>query len=180
MTDVKTPNYKGGADPVDVIAINKDKNSIGIMEAWNKDDVPADASKKLSLADIEMNLFTSAGKRPQDLELIHADNVINTEAKSAIVNVYKMNGKTTFNAADITVKASAEAGSVEKNSFNTLLGTPFGIGADKLRQQYSVGKEITAFKVSNHKGADGNNVPGQFDSEQPLSIKGFLIFLDSC
>ncbi|PVH97225.1 hypothetical protein DM02DRAFT_685683 [Periconia macrospinosa] len=131
-----------------------------------KRHTPPDASKKLSLADIEMNLFTSVGKRPQDLKLIYVDNVQNPEARSAIMNVYKMNGNSAFNAADITAKASVEAGSVERNSFNTLLGTLFGIGADKLRQQYSVGKQITAFKVSNHKGADGNNIPGQFVSAE--------------
>ncbi|RDL32599.1 uncharacterized protein BP5553_09055 [Venustampulla echinocandica] len=165
VTDVSTPNYEGGHLPVDVIAINTDKNSIGIMEAWNKDDAPADTTKKLALADIEMNLFTQAGKTPQDLSLIHVDNVKNTDTRNAITSVYKMNNKPTLNAADITVRASAATGSTELNGFNTLLGTPFGIGADKVRQQFSVGKSITSFKVSNHKDASGNNVAGQFDMD---------------
>lgn len=164
---------------MDVIAINKDKNSISIMEAFNAFDVAA-SERKLALADIQMHLFTSAGKTPQDLELIHVDNVKNTEANSAIKDVYKMNGRSTLNTVDITVKASAEAGSVERNSFNTLLGTPFGRGADKLRQEYSVGKQITAFKVSNHKAANGDNVRGLYDSKQLLSTKNFLVFLDLC
>lgn len=126
-------HYEDGDSPVDVIAINTDKDSIGIMEAWNKRDTPADATRKLTLCDIEMNLFTDAGKTPQDLSLIHVDNVQNTAAKSAIVNVYKMNNKPTFNAVDITVTASAATGSTELNGFNTLLGTPFGIGVGKVR-----------------------------------------------
>lgn len=165
VTEVYTDNYKG--NPVDSIAINTDKNSIGIMNAWNKLDT-TDPATKLSLADIEMAIFRDAGKTPQNLSLIHVDNIQNTETKNAITSVYEMNGKSTLNAVDITVRASAASGSTELNGFNTLLGTPFGKSADKVRQQFSVGKNIASFKISGHKDANGNNVGGFFDSKQPI------------
>lgn len=104
-------------------------------------------------------------------------NIKNTETKSAITSVYKMNGKPTLNTADITVRASAAAGSTELNGFNILLGSPFGLGADKIRQQFSIGKSITSFKVSNHKDAAGNNDPGKFNSKQSFYL--FTLFDNS-
>ncbi|KAI9652387.1 MAG: hypothetical protein M1829_001662 [Trizodia sp. TS-e1964] len=163
VTEVYTRDYMGGESAVDIIAINSDKNSISILEAWNEKDIPDDITKKLRLADIEMSLFTGAGKTPQDLSLIHVDNVKNTDTYNAVISVYKMNNKSTLSAADITLSASAAPGSTELNSFNTLLGTPFVIGADKLRQQFSVGKNISLLKISGHKDVFGKTMSGQFD-----------------
>lgn len=165
--DVKTPNYKDGRASLDVIAINTDKNSIGIMEAWNKDDVPADATQKLSLADIEMNLFTSAGKNPQDLQLIHVDNVLNTETRAAIVSVYGMMKESTLSGNTITLRATGTGS--ELDGYNTLAGTPFGLGADKVRQQFSVGKIVTQYTLNGHRDVIGNPVNGAFDSKVPFS-----------
>lgn len=167
VTDVSTPNYEEGKFPLDIIAINSDKNSICILEAWNKDEALADTTRKLTLSDIAMNLFIDAGKTPQDLSLIHVDNIENTATRSAIVKVCKMNNKPTNKPVHITVTSSAAAGSTELNGFNTLLSTPFGIVADKVRQQFSVGKSITSFTVSDHGDASGNNPDGIFDSKRP-------------
>ncbi len=171
--DVKTLNYDKGDSSVDVIAINTDKNSIGIMEAWNKYDAPADATKKLALADIEMNLFTSAGKTPQDLQLIHVDNVENSETRTAIVSVYGMMKESTLAGNTITLRATGTGS--ELDGYNTLAGTPFGLGADKVRQQFSVGKTITQYTLYRHNDGNGAPVNGAFDSKLPFSLFPLLI-----
>lgn len=137
------------------------------MEAWNKEDAPADATQKLALADIGMSLFTSAGKTPQDLQLMHVGNVVNTETKTAIVSVYGMMKESTLKGNEITLKATGTGS--ELDGYNTLAGTPFGLGADKVRQQFSDGKTITQYTLYGHQDINGDPVHGAFDSKLPVS-----------
>ena len=139
---VKGIGFAGGTQELDKIGVNTETNTIAVFTAFNKADKP-ELGKKLYLSDILMGVFTQAGKNPQDLKMVHVDQVINTESRDVFESIYEGLGKNSVKPVEATFRASATG--LEKDNFNRIANTPFGLTVDRMNQEFSTGKTIDSY-----------------------------------
>jgi len=140
---VTGPGLANSKQVIDKVGINTDTNTIAIFEAFNKSDQPA-LGQKLYLSDIIMSLFKQAGKNPTDLNLVHVDQIINTDSENAFKSIYTSLGKDP--ETDVVVFSSSVTGA-EKDNFNKIANTPFGLAVDRMNQEFSTGKTVQSYAL---------------------------------
>jgi hypothetical protein len=111
--------------------------------------LPNTDAGKLRLSDLTMATWVDVGKTPQDLQIVHVVSIQNPNAMNAMKQVWQRMGLN--EGAGVTVKSTGT--DQELNSFNLLLGSPFGLAATKMSQSFQMGKTITQFHIS------GSNIP---------------------
>ncbi|KAK8037218.1 hypothetical protein PG991_000564 [Apiospora marii] len=154
MYGVWTDRYEGGQEPVYRIGIREDDNSINTLDAFNKDQKWPDGTKHkdttIELSDMQMHLFVAkGGKRPQDLSVMRYDNVIESSTDAAMYSAIEKLPHSPGNAdTEVTVSSKAAPDSEERKIFQEMRKTPLGMNVDKTLQQYSVGKQIQSFKIT--------------------------------
>lgn len=136
--------YDGGNGYVDKIAVNKDTDTVSIFEAYNKNDQPP-LGQKLFLSDIMMSVFKQTGKNPTDLKAVHVDTVINEESDDLFEDIFGALGK---NRREESVTFQTSAIGPEKDNFNKIAGSPFGLAIDRANQQFSTGKTVQSYTLS--------------------------------
>lgn len=157
---VTTKNY--GLGKLDSIAINEDKHSIAVMEAWNnKETLLKTDPRKATLSDIEANLYVESGGNLNDLSLLYHSAILEDSKADArpgpdmyqtLLDVKKaMTGDEGY---DGTLTLKQDSKGVEQDSFNKILGTKFPKGINRMIAQYSIknpqgsAKQITQFDIT--------------------------------
>ncbi|KAK7973109.1 hypothetical protein PG988_007243 [Apiospora saccharicola] len=154
MHGVLTSRYEDGQKPVYRIGIREDDNSINTLDAFNKEQKWPDGTTHkdttIELSDVQMHLFaTQGGKRPQDLSIMRYDNVIESDTDAAMYSaIDKLPNQSGEAGTVVTVSSKAAPDSEEGKVFQELLKAPLGMNVDKTLQQYSVGKQIQSFKIT--------------------------------
>ncbi|KAI9648355.1 hypothetical protein NHQ30_002988 [Ciborinia camelliae] len=141
---VKTKHFWGGDQPLDIFYLKTVTNEM----TWsivrnNREDITNTSPRKLRLSDIAMAAWVNVGKTPQDLQVIHVEHIKNPVINNAMKEAQKRMGKT--DSDSITVKSTGTG--QELNSFNLLLGTPFGLSALKMSQSFQMGKTVKQFHI---------------------------------
>ncbi|KAK5630490.1 hypothetical protein RRF57_006205 [Xylaria bambusicola] len=155
---IKTNSYENGDIPVDIIAINPEKNSINVKDARNGDDTAAGGTKQ-HLTDIMIGVFTQlGGKAPGDLALVRFDRVQERNTKTAITNALQLMGLKTNGNPSVVLKMTGSGS--EKQAYDKLAASKFGEAVNRINQEFSTGKVVQEFRIT---PKEGN--PGEFNLE---------------
>ncbi|KAI0108742.1 hypothetical protein F4776DRAFT_667882 [Hypoxylon sp. NC0597] len=148
-----TWSVNSNGNEIDIITTrqNAQESSITVHEAYNQfeDAVPKDQGR-MYLSDIMMALWNKkAGKKPSELNTIRFEDVAQKETAAAIDSAAEGMGRTPEQG--FILRSTAERGSAEKAGFDGVRNAVFGKLSDRIVQEFSVGKQISQFELSDER-----------------------------
>ena len=128
---ITTPLVTG---PLDILEVDTTLDSIGVKWAINDldtiEDNPGKVPLRSILADTWQSYGSIAGKEMSDLKSVNYQVVINDNMETTFPLAYQAAGQTFVAGARTPLTVTADT--VQGSAYNILMGTTFGVGAQKM------------------------------------------------
>lgn len=144
---------------IDTIVIKPEEGLINVLWAGNKegDRLKEGDEGKMRVSDIMMALWNKVnGKAPQDVRTVRFEDVIEETTAPALHQALKAMGQD-MKEGETSVQSTAKEGDPERVAFDAILNSGLGKVTNKMIQEFSVGKTITKFEITQPDKSSGSD-----------------------